>query len=88
MEITPKTFLDIFTRRSQPGAMTKDELLQRMDITLSTLDRPEGEPRPTARDIVNCYRGILLRFAQAIDDPEVTAKVEELMDKSLKYVGL
>lgn len=85
-QITRKDFIDMFTRRpDNAGPMPREELLQRLDIALSTYDN--GMP-VTAQHAANTLRGALIRMAQAYGDPDVSAKVDTLIAKTLDITGI
>lgn len=85
-QITRKDFIDVFTKRPDgAGPMPREELLQRLDIVLSTYQ--EGTP-VTVKHAANTLRGALIRLAQAYGDAEVSAKVDKLVTKSLDITGI
>ena len=89
-EITRYDFITAFTARPESaGAMLIDELSQRLDITLTQLkaDIAASEKRLPV-SAANCLRGALIRCAQAINDPEITAKVNELIALSTDITGI
>jgi hypothetical protein len=80
-EITRYDFIKAFTARPEDAeAMPMSELLQRLDIILTQFKADiAARDKRTSVSAANCLRGALIRCTQALNDPEVTAKVNELI---------
>lgn len=93
MDIRPITKMDLikaFTSRpADAGAMPLDELVRRLDIALNQLkeDIAASEKRLPV-SAANCLRGALIRCAQAINDPDVSEKINELVAITADISGI
>lgn len=82
--ITKQAFIDAFTKRpDDAGPMSREELLRRLDITLSTFKN-----ETTAKDAVHALRGALIRMAQAYGDEAVSVKIDLLVALTLDITGI
>ena len=89
-QITKHDFIRIFTTRPEgAGAMPISELQQRLDITLNQLKHDvESKDKRLPASAANCLRGALIRCAQTIDDPMVSAKIDELVAITADITGI
>lgn len=87
-EITQRDLIYAFT--GHPGdherTPSTSDLLMRLDIALNSLK--EAQATKDKRAAANALRGALIRFSQAYGDPEVAAKVDELIGITSEITGL
>ncbi len=88
-EITKKELIYAFTGHPGETARTpnKATLLQRLDIGLTRL-REERAGQKSLPKATNVLQGALIRLSQAYGDPEVAAKVDELINLTVDISGI
>lgn len=84
-------FIESCTQRDLAnGPMPTDELLERLDISLSALKEAMANPNEKRLPMAgaDCLRGALIRLSQAYSHSQVSAKVYELISLTTDIQGI
>lgn len=90
-DITQRDLIYAFTGTPLDHEKTPDTaaLLHRLEIGLTSLKEAQAtQDKRLAVTVANVLRGSLIRFSQVYNDPEVAAKVDELIGLTSQVTGL